>query len=52
LAQRQAVYRAAKQTMPERWQGRDTRNWQPVGSVWFNPEKPSSPNVPSMPQTT
>ncbi|WP_419650159.1 hypothetical protein, partial [Thiolapillus sp.] len=28
---------AAKQRNPERW-SRGTRNWEPVGEVWLNPE--------------
>lgn len=52
LAQRQAVYLAAKQALPERWRGRNTRNWQPVGTVWLNPDKPTTSNDPSMSQTT
>jgi transposase InsO family protein len=38
LANRQAVYEAAKQRHPQRWTGK-TRNWNPVGIVWLNPEK-------------
>ena len=37
LANRSAVYQAAKQRNPERW-SRGTRNWAPVGAVWLNPE--------------
>jgi len=37
LAKRDAVYQAAKQRNPERW-SRGTRNWEPVGDVWLNPE--------------
>jgi putative transposase len=37
LAQRKAVYAAAKQRHPERWSG-ETRNWTPVGEVWLNPD--------------
>lgn len=36
LAQRKAVYEAAKQRHPERWSG-ETRNWDRVGAVWLNP---------------
>ncbi|PZX04988.1 hypothetical protein LX82_00998, partial [Celeribacter halophilus] len=39
LAARRHVYQAAKERHPERW-SRGTRNWQPVGSVWLNPERP------------
>lgn len=38
LAQRHAVYEAAKAARPERWSG-ETRNWTPVGAVMLNPEK-------------
>lgn len=33
LALRTAVYEKAKQTQPDRWRGRATRHWEPVGSV-------------------
>ncbi len=26
---------------PDRWSGR-TRNWQPIGAVWLNPERPEA----------
>jgi len=39
LAARRHVYQAAKERHPERW-SRGTRNWQPIGSVWLNPERP------------
>jgi putative transposase len=38
LAQRQALYQAAKARHPERW-SRQTRNWQPVQVVYLNPNK-------------
>lgn len=38
LAQRHAVYEAAKARHPERWSGA-TRNWTPVSVVHLNPEK-------------
>ena len=38
LARRHAICTAAKQANPRRWSGR-TRNWEPVGAVWLNPEK-------------
>ena len=41
LANRRAGYQAAKERHPARWSGR-TRNWQPVGSVWLNPERPDT----------
>jgi putative transposase len=36
LAQRKAVYEAAKQQHPQRWSG-STRNWSPIVSVTLNP---------------
>lgn len=41
LAKRTAVYAKAKQTHPDRWRGRATRNWTPIGTVWLNPDKPA-----------
>jgi len=38
LANREIVYEAAKQRNPERWSC-GTRNWEPTGEVWLNPEK-------------
>ena len=38
LASRRTVYEAAKRAMPERWKGRETRNWNPVQEVWLNPQ--------------
>lgn len=38
LAQRCAVYAAAKQRHPQRWSG-EIRNWSPVTEVWLNPER-------------
>lgn len=37
LAQREAVYAAARAQNPERWSG-STRNWTPVEEVMLNPE--------------
>lgn len=42
LERRRRVYEAAKQAKPERWQGREVRNWDPITEVWLNPEKPQS----------
>ena len=33
---------AARQAMPQRWQGRPVRNWQSVQKVWLNPTKEHS----------
>ena len=41
LASRHAVYKAAREKHPARWSGR-TRNWQPIGAVWLNPERPDT----------
>jgi len=38
LVKRQAVYRQAKLTTPNRWSG-EIRNWEPVKEVYLNPEK-------------
>jgi len=38
LANRESVYKAAKQRHPERW-SKGTRNWKSVTEVWLNPEK-------------
>lgn len=38
LANRRAVYRAAKNRTPRRWTG-NTRNWSPIGNVTLNPER-------------
>jgi transposase InsO family protein len=38
LAQRHAVYEAARARQPARW-SRHTRDWTPVGSVWLNPPR-------------
>ena len=49
LASRKCVYEAAKAEHPDRWRGRATRNWMPVGSVWLNPDHPSAPASESLP---
>jgi len=41
LASRHQVYQLARAARPDRWSGR-TRNWQPIGSVWLNPERPDT----------
>jgi hypothetical protein len=38
LAQRHRVYEQARRQNPQRWSGA-TRNWQPVETVYLNPEK-------------
>ena len=40
LMKRHAVYEAAKAKCPERWSGK-TRNWEPIGAVMLNPERPA-----------
>lgn len=37
LANRASLYANARAQNPERWSGK-TRNWQPAGPVWLNPE--------------
>ena len=37
LAKRDVVYAIAKAKHPKRWSGK-TRNWDPIGDVWLNPE--------------
>lgn len=37
LENRRRVYEKARRRHPERWTG-PTRNWEPVGAVWLNPE--------------
>jgi|LSQX01.3.fsa_nt_gb putative transposase len=39
LSNRSKVYEAAKARHPERWNGRDTRDWTLPELVWLNPEK-------------
>jgi putative transposase len=41
LADRHQVYELARAARPERWSGQ-TRNWQPIGPVWLNPEQPDA----------
>jgi hypothetical protein len=38
LANRALLYANARAQTPERWSGK-TRNWQPAGPVWLNPER-------------
>ena len=38
LMKRKAVYEAAKRKNPTRWSGK-TRNWDPVETVYLNPEE-------------
>ncbi len=41
LANRASLYADARAQNPERWSGK-TRNWQPAGPVWLNPENETS----------
>jgi len=41
LTNRHHVYQAARDRHPARWSG-TTRNWQPIGAVWLNPERPDT----------
>jgi len=38
LMKREVTYAIAKARHPERWSG-NTRNWQPEGRVWLNPDR-------------
>ena len=38
LKRRHEVYEKAKEVHPERWQGRQTRNWELEPVVYLNPE--------------
>ena len=39
LEKRRAVYEAAKAAHPERWNGRETRNWSNITEVFLNPDR-------------
>ena len=41
LANRGLLHANARAQKPERWSGK-TRNWQPAGPVWLNPERNTS----------
>ncbi len=41
LGRRHEIYQAARARTPARWSGR-TRNWDPAGSIWLNPERPEN----------
>lgn len=43
LAKRKVLYEAAKSRYPERWSGRATRNWTPIGIVQLNPDREIEP---------
>ena len=42
LNHRKEVYEAAKAAHPERWNGRETRNWDNIDKVFLNPDKVES----------
>ena len=45
LASRASLYAKTRAQNPERWSGK-TRNWQPAGPVWLNPENEiSAPEI-------
>lgn len=46
LARRDAVYRAARESHPQRWSG-PTRNWRPVMAVTLNPERETKTPLPA-----
>src|SRR5690625_1216715 len=39
LEQRAQIYEQAKLKNPQRWKGRQTRDWEYKSSVWLNPPK-------------
>ena len=41
LARRAEIYEQARRQNPGRWSGA-IRNWEPIGPVWLNPERPSA----------
>ena len=43
LANRHAIYKAARNKNTARWSGRP-RNWHQVGIVWLNPERSETPH--------
>jgi len=45
MANRRKVYEAAKAAHPERWHGRDIRNWTVPAEAYLNPEKGSLDNT-------
>ncbi len=47
LKQRQRVYERARRGNPGRWSGA-TRNWQPIKTVYLNPEKRRSQDLPAV----
>ena len=49
LAQRKAVYEAARREHPERWSG-GIRNWERPATVSLNPDKSNHPKRPETPQ--
>ena len=51
LARRHAVYQAAKARNPNRWSTGRTRNWEPTGPVYINPEA-GTPSDKEAPTTT
>jgi putative transposase len=46
LAERHALYQAARESNPRRWSGQ-TRNWAPIGAVTLNPERDIFVRTPS-----
>jgi hypothetical protein len=45
LAQRKAVYEAARRRHPQRWRGA-TRNWRRIAVVHLNPDQTNTPDNP------
>jgi putative transposase len=49
LAARHALYCTVREQNPRRWSG-NTRNWNPIGAVWLNPERESSVHFSNQPE--
>lgn len=49
LADHAQVYETAKANKPDRWRGRSVRNWDPVPTVWLNPDHPAEPATETLP---
>ena len=52
LNHRKEVYEAAKAAHPERWNGRETRNWDNIDKVFLNPDKVESGNNETIQQVS
>lgn len=52
LNHRKEVYEAAKAAHPERWNGREIRNWYNIDKVFLNPDKVESVNDATVQQVS